>query len=143
MSSARSRSGRVWMRNDIQAKIQVLAKPPGGHVLLQIAIRGRQHANINQCSYRHLPTGITTRSCRTRKSLACNSRSNSPISSRQNRTALGCTETSHGVVRRAGKRPLEVPEHMAGEQRARDQRAINRDEPMHEIAGSGYGWPWQ
>ena len=73
-----------------------------------------------------LPTGRTSRSCSTRKSLACISSGNSPISSRKIVPPFAAWKTGFGL-KRAGKCAFIVAKKLAFHQRRHQRAAIHRD----------------
>ncbi len=115
MSAARSRSEGSGIGTTFEPVEEILAEPPGRHLLLQLAIGGRHHADV------HADVGCAADAVKRlllqkRSSLAWSIGAISPISSRNSAAAVSHFEQAALLVVGVGKGPALVSEQLALEQ---------------------------
>ncbi len=135
MSLLRSRSGGSLICTTFSRKYKSWRNPP----VRMADSRSRLVAAMMRTSMRRRsldPTGLISRSCRARSSLACKSMGRSPISSRNSVPPSGGFEQSLLVVLRSGERALDVAEQLRFDQRRHQRRTVHRSE-RRSLRGPG------
>ena len=127
-SSMRSRSGGQVQPHALEAVEEIGAERP---LRRPAASRSWCVAAITRTSaamVRVPPTRSNSRSCSTRRILACMDSGMSPISSRKSVPSLGELEAAGPRPHRAGEGAALVAEQLGLEQPLGDRRAVDRDE---------------
>ena len=122
MSLLRSRSGGSLICTTFSRKYRSWRNPP----VRMADSRSRLVAAITRTWMRTRslePTGLISRSCKARSSLACKSMGRSPISSRNTRAPSGRFEQTLLAMLRAGERAFDVAEQLRFDQRGHQRRS--------------------
>ncbi len=98
-SSRRSRSSEVCRGKHIQTIVEIFTKSTGGDFGTQVAVGGREYAHIQRQWKNAPPRRSTSRSCRTRSSLALQASGISGHFVQQQRAPCACSNLPAWLVR--------------------------------------------
>ena len=116
-------------RHHVEPVEEILTKPSGAHLAAEIAIRGGHHANIDRdlfvASHRHHGPLLQHP-----EQLGLEFQFHLPDLVEKDRAAIGRAEAAERGRGGAGERSLHVPEHVAGEERARRDRTVDGNERL-------------
>ena len=135
MSSRRSRSGTDLHRKHVEPEIEVLAKPAALHLLLEVAVGGGDHADVDRAGAL-LADALEIALLQHAQQLALQLERDFADLVEEQRAAIGELEPADAVAHRAGEGAADMAEELALEQFARDRRAVDADQrPVAAAAG--------
>ncbi len=126
--------GQRLDRKHVEAEVEVLAKASALHLLLQVAVGGRDHAHVDGAGAL-LADALEMALLQHAQQLALQLERDFADLVEEQRAAVGELEAADAVAQRAGERALHVAEELALEQFARDRRAVDADQrPVAPLA---------
>ena len=128
MSSGRSRSGGSANLEDVQAVVEVLAERAAFNGRAAGCGWSRRRLATSALSVRVPPSRWNSRSCSTRRNLACTDGLISPTSSRKSTPPAACSSWPGLRLHRARERAALESEQLRLEERLRERSAVQGDE---------------
>jgi hypothetical protein len=127
MSSCRSRSGRQAHAHDVETMQQVFAEQSLPHALLEILVRGRDHADVRLLR-RVAPDAVILAVGEHAQEAHLQIGRHVADLVQEQRPAFRLLEAAPARALRTGERAALVSEELGLEQILRDRRGVDRDE---------------